>query len=107
MNSQTIDISYGKGHLPVRLPEQARSTLVRKKALPKIADQPAAIRQALDQPIGARPLRLLAQGRRSACILICDITRPVPNHLFLRPMIETLVASGIVLDRIVILVATG
>ena len=54
-----------------------------------------------------RTLAELARGRRSACILICDITRPVPNGLFLRPMIETLVASGIPLARISILVATG
>ncbi len=53
------------------------------------------------------PLRELARGRKSACILICDITRPVPNRLFLRPMIETLTANGIPADRITVLVATG
>jgi len=107
MSSQTIDISYGKGYLPVRLPAQVRSTIVRKPALPKIADPNAAIRQALDQPIGARPFKALAQGRRSACILICDITRPVPNRLFLRPMIEDLLAAGITAQNICVLVATG
>ena len=54
-----------------------------------------------------RPLHDLARGRRSACILICDITRPVPNRLFLRPMIETMTGSGIPLDQITVLVATG
>jgi len=107
MNSQTIDISYGKGHLPVHLPNEARATIIRKPALPKIADPRAAIRQVLDQPLGARSLRTLAQGRRSACILICDITRPVPNHLFLRPMIEDMMASGIPAQNICVLVATG
>jgi len=62
MSSQTINISYGKGHLPVRLPGKVRSTIVRKPALPKIADPSAAIRQALDQPIGARPFKILARG---------------------------------------------
>jgi nickel-dependent lactate racemase len=104
---KAIDISYGKGHLPVTLPEAARSTIVRKPVLPKIADPHGAIRQALDEPLGARPLRLLAQGRRSACILICDITRPVPNHLFLRPMIEDMMAAGIPAQNICVLVATG
>ncbi len=55
----------------------------------------------------SRPLRDLARGRRSACILICDITRPVPNRLFLRPMIETMVERGIPLEQITVLVATG
>jgi nickel-dependent lactate racemase len=39
--------------------------------------------------------------------VICDITRPVPNGLFLRPLVETMVQSGIPLDQIVILVAAG
>ena len=103
----TLTLSYGRGHLPIRLPAGAQATVVRKQPLPKIADPAAAIRQVLAQPIGAPSLAELARGRRSACILICDITRPVPNKLFLRPMVETMVASGIPLDRISILVATG
>ena len=47
------------------------------------------------------------RGRRSACILICDITRPVPNHLFLRPLIEGLLEAGVPAQRITVLVATG
>ena len=31
----------------------------------------------------------------------------MPNHLFLRPMIETMVAEGIPLTAITVLVATG
>jgi nickel-dependent lactate racemase len=105
--SDTIAISYGRGHLPVTLPPRAVATLIRKRQLPKLADQRAAILTALSTSIASKPLADLAKGRRSACILICDITRPVPNKLFLRPMIETMVASGIPLDRISILVATG
>ncbi|MFB2550140.1 nickel-dependent lactate racemase [Ensifer soli] len=107
MGRDAIAISYGRGHLPLALPEGAEATVIRKRPLPKIADPATAIREALEQPIAAAPLSKLARGRKSACILICDITRPVPNRLFLRPMIETMVASGIPLDRISILVATG
>ncbi len=103
MPASTIDIAFGRGHLPVRLPDAARATIIRKRPLPKYADPQAEIRAAL----AAGGLRRLAKGRDSACILICDITRPVPNHLFLRPMIEDIAASGIPLDRITVLVATG
>jgi hypothetical protein len=89
------------------MPAHAEVTLIEKGKLQKIVDPAAAVRQALSEPINSTPLAELARGRKSACILICDITRPVPNHLFLRPMIETMVASGIALDRIIILVATG
>jgi nickel-dependent lactate racemase len=107
MSSPAIPISFGKGHLSVQLPDGARPTVIRKTSPAKIADPRQAIRDVLDRPMGARPFRELARGRRSACILICDITRPVPNHLFLRPMIEDLLAAGIPAAKICVLVATG
>jgi lactate racemase len=107
MRHNTIDLSFGRGHLAVTPPEGSIPTVIRKGALKKLADAPTAIRHAFAAPIGSPPLQILAQGRRSACILICDITRPVPNHLFLRPMIETMLEQGIPLSAITILVATG
>jgi nickel-dependent lactate racemase len=107
MTESRIDLLFGKGHLPVTLPARVRPTIIRKGAMPKLPDPDAAIAGALARPIGSAPLAALARGRRSACILICDITRPVPNRLFLRPMIETMVGAGIPLSAITILVATG
>jgi len=108
MNANTgIDIAFGRAHLTVRLPAEAEVQVIRKRARPKLPDPHAAIRAAFDRPVAAPPLRELARAKRSACILICDITRPVPNHLFLRPMIEDLLASGIPAARISVLVATG
>src|ERR1700729_197992 len=105
--SESIALLYGRGQLTLRMPAHAEVTLIEKGKLKKIGDPAAAVRQALSEPINSPSLNALAHGRNSACILICDITRPVPNHLFLRPMVETLVASGVALDRLVILVATG
>ena len=103
----SLEIAYGRNGLSVALPDRARPTIIRKPHLPKLPDAAGAIRRALDEPMGAAPLRTLARGKRSACILICDITRPVPNHLFLRPMIEDLVAAGMPATAITVLVATG
>lgn len=105
--SETIALAFGRGHLPIRLPEGAEPTVVRKRPLPKLADGRAAIREALDNPIGSSSLGELAKGRRSACILICDITRPVPNGLFLRLMIEDILAAGVPREAISVLIATG
>jgi nickel-dependent lactate racemase len=107
MTDHTVHIAFGRGHLPVNLPAGAQATVIRKRPLPKLPDQQAAIRAAFAHPVDAAPLSDLARGKRTACILICDITRPVPNHLFLRPMIETLIAAGIPAGGIDILVATG
>jgi len=107
MTMGKIALSYGRGHLDIILPAGTQPTLIRKQALPKLADPRASIVSALASPIGSAPLAELARGRTSACILICDITRPVPNRLFLRPMIETIIASGIAKEKISVLVATG
>jgi nickel-dependent lactate racemase len=83
------------------------STVIEKRAMPVLSDPATAIERALAEPIGAPALRDLARGRRSACILVCDITRPVPNRLFLRPLIRVLVDAGIPPAGITVLVATG
>lgn len=103
----TIEIAYGRSGLPVRVPADADLTVVRKAVVPRLPDPDAAVRDSLARPVGSPPLAELAAGRGSACILICDITRPVPNRLFLRPMIETLLAAGLPRERITVLVATG
>jgi lactate racemase len=107
MTASRIDLLFGKGHLPVRLPVETRPTVIRKGAMPKLPDPYAAIAEALANSIGSAPLAALARAKKSACILICDITRPVPNRLFLRPMIETMVSEGIPIGAITVLVATG
>ena len=91
--SGSYSVAYGRGHLPLVLPPEAEPTVIRKATLPKLPDAAGAIHAAFAKSIGAPPLAELARGRRSACILVCDITRPVPNKLFLRPMIEILAAK--------------
>ena len=107
MTAGRIALLYGRGELTVDLPAGAAPVVLRKTTLPKLPDPRAAVAAALAAPTGSPPLAELSRGRGSACILICDITRPVPNRLFLRPMIETMVAAGIPLARISVLVATG
>jgi nickel-dependent lactate racemase len=103
----TVDILYGRTGLRVRLPRGATPTVIAKRPLPKLPDPRAAVRAALANPVDAPAYDALVRGRRSACILICDITRPVPNGLFLRPLIEGLLDAGMPRDNIRVLVATG
>jgi nickel-dependent lactate racemase len=107
LTQASIGIRYGRDELAVRLPVGAEVTVIRKRPMHKLADPHAAVRDALARPIGAPPFAEVVRGRNSACILICDITRPVPNHLFLRPLIEGMLAAGMPRERITVLVATG
>ena len=102
-----VELEYGRGRLPVRIPDGCETTVLRKNPLPIIDDTARAVDRAFADPAGAPPLAQLARDRRSACILVCDITRPVPNHVFLGPMIRTLVDNGMPARKITVLVATG
>ncbi len=98
---------YGRGRLPLHLPEDLEVTVVRKPSMPLLEDPASRIQEALRSPSAGRPLPKLAEGRKSACILICDITRPVPHAQLLPPLVDGLLSAGMKRKDILILVATG
>jgi nickel-dependent lactate racemase len=102
-----VELNYGRGKLPVELADELDVTIVRKPVMPVLPDPEDAVRQALARPVGAPSLAELVRGRKTACILICDITRPVPNGVFLPIMIRQLLDAGMAADAITVLVATG
>lgn len=69
-------------------------------------EQRRCVLAALDQPIGAPPLEVLAQGRRTATVIVSDHTRPVPSALTLPLLLERLRRGNPALE-VTILVATG
>lgn len=105
--SQNVDLLYGRSVLTVSFPEEANLTVIGKPEFPEVGSALDVLNSALDNPVGSASLDELCIGRQSACILICDITRPVPNHVFLQPMIRTMMANGIEAENICVLVATG
>ncbi len=102
-----IELLYDRGRLAVTPPAGCVPTIIAKHAMPLLPDPMAAIEAALAVPVDAPPLSALARGKRSACILICDITRPVPNGLFLPALVRTLLDAGVPREGVTILVATG
>ena len=102
-----LHLAYGRTGLDVELPDQNLVKCLGYQAAQPLGDPEAAVREALACPIGTRPLAELARGRRDACVVISDVTRPVPNALLLPPLLATLEAAGIARQRILILVATG
>jgi nickel-dependent lactate racemase len=102
-----VRLDYGKSGLEAELPDANLIGVLSLTPAPKLSDPTAAVEVALAQPIGTRPLAQLAAGRRDACIVVCDITRPVPNTTLLPPLLRTLEAAGLPRERITILIATG
>jgi lactate racemase len=102
-----VTLDYGRTGLTVTLPDDRVVGPLAIRPAPPLPDPAAALEDALANPIGTPPLSHIAQGRKNACILICDITRPVPNKLLLPPILRTLEAAGVARRDVLILVATG
>jgi nickel-dependent lactate racemase len=102
-----ITLDYGRTGLEVEVPDRNLVGPLGLRPVEPLADPGRALSDALAKPIGSAPLAELARGRKSACILICDITRPVPNEFLMRQVLPTLENAGIPRDKILILIATG
>jgi len=102
-----VHLEYGRTGLEVELPDRNVVKCLGYRPAPPLADPLETLRDRLARPSGTPPLTEVAAGRRSACVVISDVTRPVPNALLLPPILQTLEDSGIPRDRIRILVATG
>jgi nickel-dependent lactate racemase len=102
-----VKLDYGRTGLDVEIPERNLVGPLQIRQAEPLALPEQAILDALTKPIGTPPLGDVAKGRKSACILICDFTRPVPNKLLLPPILRILEGEGIPRDEILILVATG
>lgn len=107
MNRMKVVLDYGRNGLPIELPADRVVGPLAIRDVPALADPESAVIASLENPIGAEPLREVARGRTDACVLICDITRPVPNRTILRPLLAILHKAGIPRERVLILVATG
>ena len=78
MKTLKVTLDYGRTGLPVELPaERVVGPLTIGDVTP-LEDPEKAVAAAIETPISTPPLREIARGRKSACILVCDITRPVP-----------------------------
>jgi nickel-dependent lactate racemase len=102
-----VRLEYGRSGLDVELPGHRVVRTLSYRPVPPLDDPSFAVRQALLQPSGTAPLADVAPARKSACVVVCDITRPVPNAMILRPILDTLESAGIPRERITILIATG
>jgi len=98
------DIPYGKGSLRVRV---AGDRLAPRQPASAIVDETAAVFEALERPIGTRPLRDVVHAGERVAIVVNDITRLTRTDLFLPPIIDTLNAAGVPDRDIFIVFALG
>jgi nickel-dependent lactate racemase len=102
-----IKIDYGKNGLWIDVPDKNLVKILSMKDSNPMKNPMANIKKALESPVGSPPLAELARAKKSACIVICDITRPVPNKILLPSILSILEENEIQRENITILIATG
>jgi nickel-dependent lactate racemase len=109
-----VGVEYGQRQLVVRVPPNCRT--LGMKATRPLPDAGAAIRQAMERPIGSPTLGELVAAKgtppsaMTVCIATSDITRPVPYRGqagILAPLLEALERAGVRRQNVTLLVGTG
>jgi nickel-dependent lactate racemase len=75
--------------------------------VPSLRDASRSVEEAVRNPIGTRRLREIIRKEERVCIIINDITRPVPNDQILPVVLRELSEGGIQEDDTVIVIANG
>ena len=102
-----VNMKYGRGEIGVDVPNPNLISVLASQEFPPIENPEQAILDALETPIDSPALSEVAKNRKSATIVISDITRPVPNKLILPPMLRIIEEQGVPREEIRILIATG
>jgi nickel-dependent lactate racemase len=100
-----IKLAYGRTGLSVNLPET--TDVIDATPVPGLADEVAAILQALREPIESEPLAARVKPGDSVVIVHSDITRATPNDRILPVLLGELEAAGVKQQDITLLNALG
>ena len=101
-----VPLAYGSGTLPVELPESL-TTVIEPSDRPALADEAAAVRTALESPIGAPPLASWLRPNARICLLFTDITRATPNRRLIPWILEHLHRHGVDREQVTLLNQLG
>ena len=102
-----LQLAYGRTGLAIELPEDASKTIVEPQYVPGLADEQAAVVDALRSPVGAPPLGELVRAKDSVAVVFSDLTRPMPNERALPPLLAELALAGVPDEAIVLVNALG
>jgi len=84
-----VNLAYGQGHLTVDLPD-SQTTVIEPTHVPGLSDERAAVIGAIENPLGARPLRQWIKPADRICITFTDITRATPNERLIPWLLDQL-----------------
>jgi len=98
---------HGKKEEEYPLPDRWQIGICNMTGFDQPAMKPSAIRTALDNPIGTRPIKELARGKKQVVILFDDMSRVTHTFDFVPHVLQALADAGIEDKNIRFICAAG
>ena len=83
-----IKLAYGRDGLDIRLPDDLNVRVIQPAYVEGLADQAAAVRNALLRPIASKPLKERVKPSDQVAVVFNDITRATPYDIILPALLE-------------------
>lgn len=102
-----IDIAIGKEKQSVNIPDNNLKAILKSNPIAVVNQGGNAVCAALLNPIGTLSLKDIVKQGEKIVIITSDLTRPLPSHLVLPPILDELKKNDINNDDITIVFALG
>ena len=102
-----ISLPYGRETVEFDVPKKNFIGMLDPEFVPPIGDLAEAIENAIDRPIGTKPLSEIVQPGKKIAVIIDDGSRPTPISTILPILLPRLEAAGARREDIRIVVALG
>lgn len=100
-------MAYGKGEIKFNLDASLVSATLHLKNVPTLENPVSAIRDAIRNPIGSRPLREIVKPGQTVTLLVNDNTRVANSYVFMPVLLDELNSAGVRDEDMRILFALG
>lgn len=102
-----LEFGYGNGVQTVQIPEKNLLAVLQANPLEHARCGAQAVRYALDNPIGSKPLRSMVKPGQKIAIITSDISRPLPSYDVLPSVLEELQAADVAMEDVTVVFALG
>ncbi len=95
MKVKAYAFKYGRGEIKASMDPALVAAELKIKEYPVLADPEAAVRDAIGNPIGSKPLRALVKPGEKVAFIVNDPTRVANTHVFMPLMVDELSQAGV------------
>ncbi|MDU2066216.1 MAG: nickel-dependent lactate racemase [Sporomusaceae bacterium] len=108
MTEKKVAFGFGDSTISLSLPQEKIIYEIEGAPAPAITDIPAAVLEALRNPVGTAPLKEIVTKTDSVVIIVSDITRGwIKSYEFLPTLLNELNGAGVPDSQISIVIAQG